>query len=134
MVELSIKLWWGCIMDDQKWLSIGDELIKSVKDKFPLYAEISSIIDRDRRGYVARIHWRLGSDKERPNKSSRIILVIISGEAIDDSHYDSRRNEVHAKFEKFIDSKIKQFNPEHDESYNKLPPVDEWLVDNACIN
>lgn len=121
-------------MDEQKWLSIGDELINSVKDQFPSHAVFSSTVDHLRHSYAANIYWKLGNDRARPNKPSRIIQVIISGEAIDDSQYDSRRDNMRERFVKYITSKNNQFNPEHDEPYGKSPPVEEWLVDNTVLN
>lgn len=121
-------------MDEQKWLSIGDELINSVKDQFPSHAEFSSIVNPLRHSFVANIHWKLGNDRARPNKSSRIMQVIISDEVIDDSQYDSCQVNVKERFVKYITSKNNQFNLEHDEQYGNSPPVEEWLVDNAVLN
>lgn len=121
-------------MDETKWLSIGDKLVESVKEKFPSHAEYSSIIDHRRYGYLANIHWKLNNDKNRPNKPSRIILIVISGEAIEDSDYDKRHAVVQERFQKFINEKVKHFNPEHDEPYGKAPPIEEWIVDTGLLN
>ncbi len=121
-------------MDQGKWKAIGDQLLDSIKDMFPLHAEYSSIIDHGRYGYLANIHWKLNNDINRPNKSSRIILIVILGEALEDSDYDHRSNLVQERFKRFISDKLKHHNAEHDEPYGKAPPIDEWIVDNICLN
>jgi|GEM_PF-1252232 hypothetical protein len=121
-------------MDQGKWKAIGDQLLESVKDRFPSHTEYGSTIDHGRYAYLANIHWKLNTDKNRPNKTSRIILIVISGEAIEDSDYDKRCNLVQERFKKFISEKMKYFNAEHGESYGKVPPVEEWYVDTGTLN
>lgn len=121
-------------MNQEKWKAIGDELLESIKDMFPPHAEFSSIVDHGRYSYLANIHWKLNNDNKRPNKPSRIILIVISGEALEDSDYNNRSNLVQERFKKFICDKVKHHNAEHDEPYGDAPPVEEWLVDTRLLN
>src|SRR5690606_24396629 len=100
-------------MDKSEIIKIGDDLIESVKDIFPADAEYDSRFDGMRGGYVSRINWKLNNDETRPNKPARIILIIISEEAVDDSDYWNHRLDVQQKFYKEIKQRYVSFVPVH---------------------
>jgi hypothetical protein len=114
-------------MDEKEWLSVGNELIGCVKDQFP-GAHFNSRIDHSRYSFICNICWKLNTDRDRPNKLSKIISVIISGEAIEDSDYDNNKATIQKKFQDYIETKRKGFDPEHDEPYGQPPPMEEWVI------
>jgi hypothetical protein len=121
-------------MNDRQLLAISDELIAFVKELFPKHAEFNSWMDHSKWAYICNICWKLNSDKDRPNKPSRIILVIISREAIEDSNYENRKQIVQEKFKAIIQEKYKLFNADHDIPRYQSPPTEEWLVDSNSLN
>jgi hypothetical protein len=84
-------------MDDEKIHAIGNELIDSIRDIFPKESKIESFMDGSRLSFVCSLYWKLGNDASRPNKPSKIILIIISYEAIEDSNYEQRQQVVKDK-------------------------------------
>lgn len=121
-------------MNNHQLLVIGDELIASVKELFPKHAEFNSQIDHSKHAYICSIYWKLNNDKDRPNKPSRIILVTISREAIEDSDYENRKQIIQERFKAVIAAKYKSFNPEHDIPRYQSPPTEEWLIENNSLN
>jgi len=120
-------------MNNNQLLSIGDKLIASVKELFPKHAEFNSWVDHSRSAYVCNISWKLNNDVNRPNKPSRIILVIISREAIEDCNYENREQIIKEKFKDIIQKKYKSFDPDHDVSRYQSPPTEEWFVDSNIL-
>lgn len=94
-------------MDTQKWLSIGTELIGSVKNQFPSHADYEPRIDNG--NFVCRINWKLNNDINRPSKRSRIILVRISNEALEDADYDNNQAILHERFTHISRGLMKKF-------------------------
>jgi len=122
-------------MNDHQLLDVCEQLIAVIKDLFPEHAEFNSWIDHSRYACISRISWKLNNDENRPNKLSRIILVIIPCESIEDSDYKNRKQIVQERFKSFIQKKYVKFNPDHDVSRYKPPPTEEWLIDNdGCLN
>lgn len=121
-------------MNDCELLVIGDELITSVKELFPKHAEFNSWIDHSKWAYICNVCWKLNNDKNRPNKPSRIILVNIPREAIEDSNYENRKQILQERFKAIIQEKYKSFNPEHNIPRYQSPPTEEWLVNNNTLN
>jgi len=121
-------------MSNQQILSIGDDLIVTAKDLFPQHAEIDSRYDFDRLAFVCTIHWKLNNDDSRPNKTSRIILIVIPREVLEDTHYERRKQIVRERFKRYLEKKTPLFNPDHNELYGNPPPVEEWLVVNNLLN
>lgn len=107
-----------------------DELIELLKDKFPLAAQF------DFRGYDAKVfgfsvlvNWKLYNDEMRPNKTSKYIRIIIENDVIEDYSTNLEKDKMKKAFAKFIDSKLKNFNPEHNGPYLKTPPAETWVFD-----
>ena len=75
-----------------------------------------------------RVSWKLGTDPNRPNKSSKIIQVKISEEALHDYLYSSDFASVEEVMFQFVSTKVRSFIPEHDSPYGSTPPVEEWKV------
>ena len=121
-------------MNNQQLVSIGNELITSVKGIFPQNAEFECHYDSTRLAFVCTVYWKLNNDDRRPNKPSRIIVIVVSSESIEDSGYEKRKSIVHERFKTFIQAKYNQFTPNHDEPYGKPPPTEEWLIDNNLLN
>lgn len=115
-------------MNDKELLAIGNELISSMNGIFPPEANFETFLDHSRLSFACSIYWKLGNDRNRPNKPSKIIIILISYEAIEDSNYQKRDREVQDKFRSFIDAKYKTFNPDHNEPREKSPPNEEWIV------
>ena len=115
-------------MDNDSLRAIGDELIGSIRGVFPNGAEIETCMDGSRLSFVCTVYWKLGDDISRPNKPSKIILIIISYEAIEDSDYHQHEQAVKDKLREFIKTKYKDFNPNHNEPRENSPPNEEWIV------
>jgi len=116
---------------EMEQLEVWEKLIKPL---FPPHAEIntgSSGLD-----YYIDIQWHLGSDPNRPNKLSRMIKIQITHEAMKD-YLDSdskQRSERNKKFEKYIEDRKKQFNPEHDSPAGQTPPEEIWTITSSILN
>ena len=121
-------------MNDNQLLAISEELVDAIKESFPSHAEFNFWVDHLRDACIIRICWKLNNDKDRPNKFSRIILIVISREAIEDSDYKNRKQLVLEKFKSFIQENYKSFIPNHDAPRYQSPPTEEWLLDNKGLN
>jgi len=115
-------------MNRGKVRATGNELIDSVRDVFPNGSEIETLMDGSRLSFVCSICWKLRTDLARPNKPSKIILIEIPYEVIEDSNYNENKLKVNAKFKKFIVTKYEDFNPDHNEPRDKSPPNEIWVV------
>ena len=113
-----------------------NQLIDLIKGIFPGQANFYTWYDSSKLSCLCRISWKLNDDSKRPNKTSKIILLIISQEAIDD-YRDStplKQQEAQKFFKNFIQNKYNQFDPNHDVPKNQSPPTEEWLVTTEHIN
>jgi len=112
-------------MNTQKILSIGSNLINTVKKIFPQHAEYE--LGGDSNGFYCLIDWKLHNDKIRPNKRSRIIKIIISTEALDDYNDSSLQLQQSSQTNlyKHINSKYRKFNPDHNVPKGREAPVEE---------
>lgn len=120
-------------MNHKEIISIGDELINAVKGVFPKNAEIESRFDGDRRAYVCTVYSKINNDKTRPNKPSRIIVIIIDRDSILDADYVNRKTIIIEKFSVFIRAKYEQYEPDHNVPSSLSPPIDEWYVDSEVF-
>lgn len=120
-------------LNNQQMLFIGNELIAAVKNIFPQHAEFESRYSSW--AFESTIFWKLNNSANRPNKPSRIILIIIPKEAIMDANYEQRKLAVHEQFKKYIQSRYDKFNPNHEEAPDQAPPVEKWLIthDILCV-
>jgi len=74
---------------------------------------------------IFEIHWKLGNDKKRLNKRSRLIQIRIEEVAIDDC-VDS--NEAGLKLKEIIEVKLSTFDPDVDS------PIEEWEISTSDLN
>ncbi len=123
-------------MNKQALVSLGDDLISNIKDLFPESSEFESQYNSNKRAFECTIYWHLNNDEARPQKLSRIILIVISNEALEEFHSRGKGKQKIAqeKFERYIKEKLKLFSPDHNESSRHAPPVEEWLIDNNLLN
>lgn len=112
---------------------IGRELINSVLHMFPPLAEEAPKTTMLNGDFHAIIYWKINNDPNRPNKPSCRIRIIIPHEAINDVHYEQNKDKVKIKFSKFIETKLQNFNPDHNEPVSS-PPIEEWLVESIYLN
>ncbi len=112
------------------------QFVDLIKDVFPNHAEFNTWCDGSRMSCICRICWKLNDDKSRPNKPSKIILIVISHEALDDYNDGSTNEQQDAqeRFKEFIKKKYSNFDPNHDTPKYQTPPTEEWLVITSLIN
>lgn len=97
------------------------ECIVILRTAFPVDADIK-IVPNDDLKYA--IDWLLHTDRNRPNKHSRLITFIIPCEIIDDC---SDFSEVKENLEIFIKGKLHYFDPNHDHPKDVSPPNEKWI-------
>ena len=102
----------------KKWT----QLLKPI---FPAHAKFRPSVDGD---YYIVVGWKLSNDTNRPNKPSRKIKIKITEEAVED--YLQKESDQCAKaddnLKRFIEKKYREFNPDHNASKYKSPPVELW--------
>jgi hypothetical protein len=105
-----------------------NQLIESIKDIFPKHAKLRCNYDGHRTCYICLIDWKLN----RLNKRSKLIRIVITEEALDDysDSLPAKQKEAQKFFKKHIESKYKQFDPNHED---QIQPND-WLVTTDIIN
>jgi len=97
----------------------------------PLFPPDVKIETDEENGFILRINWKLKNDRDRPNKPSRLIRVIISEEAIEDCN---NFNKAGSRFREVIENKLSTFNPEHDNPRDLGPPIEEWEISTFDLN
>jgi hypothetical protein len=102
--------------------SFINEWVKLIRPLFPKNTRIEIDAGND---VILRIDWKLGNDPARPYKRSRLIRVIIPGEAIDDC---ADFKKAGSRFRKIIEDKLSVFHPDHDTRKCGSPPKEEWIV------
>lgn len=113
-----------------------EQLILLARDTFPEYVEINTYYDGIRMSAIGRICWKLNNDESRPNKSSKIISIVIPAEALDD-YNDSTVNQqerAQKRFKKYIQNQYKSFNPNHNMPEYQEAPSEEWLITTNLLN
>jgi len=119
---------------DEKIFDIGQQLINQVKKIFPhkLSIEFRNRKEICSEAFYCCINWKLNNDKNRPYKRSRIIKILIARETLEDYNNSSTQSQkkVQISFYKFIESKYKKFNSDHDKDQNQLLPTEVWLFNN----
>jgi hypothetical protein len=112
----------------QGFILASHDYWRFVKAVFPSHAEFA-FFTRDGDLHM-RVSWELGTDPERPHKSSRIIIIRITHEALADYIYidDSLRHIAEQKLVRYLRDKLRSFNPEHSKSWSETPPIEEWRV------
>jgi len=120
------------IMDELK--EIGDELISYVEDIFPEGSEVKQEIDFDSENYKCHISWLLKNDAIRPNKRSKIIIIRISRETLSEYKISKSKSTLQIKFISYIKELYANFNPEHNNTKNQAPPIEEWLISSEIFN
>lgn len=100
---------------------------KNITPIFPTKAEFR-YLENPPVNHIIRVSWFLENDKSRPNKRSRLIVIRIPYETIEDYPDESEedRNRADNRFESFIRAKFKNFNPDHDEPKGKSPEPEIW--------
>lgn len=99
--------------------------IPIIRPLFPEDAEIKHAITTIGESLI--IQWPLMDDPERPNKRSTIINLCFSREVIGDWS-ESHRAEAEIRLKAFIQKHLAAFNPCHNASCFKSPPIEQWPV------
>ncbi len=106
-----------------------DQWLKQIKTIFPESARIGN--DHQESDAIIKIDWKLENDLDRPNKRSRLIKIIISGEAIEDCQNPVEAGKI---FHKIIKEKFSSFDPDHDDSIHTGPPEEVWVISTFDLN
>lgn len=127
LVEVRNEQYFGFLVDDG-FIVTSTDYWRFVKQLFP--RDAAFVFFREGGDLHIRVSWKLKSDPDRPNKSSRSIIIRISHEALDDYLYvdHPRRRLAERKLVAFLKSNLRSFNPEHSVPRGKTPPEVEWLV------
>jgi len=112
----------------QGFVIASNDYWRFVKELFPKKANFV-FFDRDGDLHI-RVSWHLGTDPHRPNKSSRIIIIRISREVLDDYIYidEPRQHVAERQLVTYLKDRLRSYNPEHTKSPYETPPVEEWRV------
>jgi hypothetical protein len=105
-----------------------------VRGVFPKHADVDR---RDQGGDLCLfVVWKLGTDPERPNKSSRSIEVRITREAMSDytNSDENQRRVADALLRQYVQGKLASFEPEHDTPREVPLPGEVWVVSTDMIN
>ena len=80
--------------------------------------------------------WRLSTDLFRASKRSRMIRIVIAGEAISDyaRRDDGERLASDARFVAWLKQQLSTFNPDHDSPLGVEPPAVTWPVSTLALN
>lgn len=110
--------------------SFCEELKNIIKDIFPENAELKCY-DID-----IVISWKLNNDKNRPNKRSKTIKIIITEEFFEDyrDNTEDKQKAAREGFKKYIKTKYENFEPDHDEQKYQPPPMEEWVQLTSDLN
>ena len=112
-------IWMEKVVMTKPFVKVWIELIR------PLFPKNTRIQLYAGNGVVLRIDWKLRGDPNRPNKRSRLIRVIIPGEAIDDC---TDFKMAGSRFKEIIQAKLSTFNPDHDTPKYSSPLIEQWFV------
>jgi len=105
-----------------------NEWVKLIRPLFPKNARIEIDAEDD---VILRIDWKLGNDPARPHKRSRLIRVIIPGEAIDDCR---DFEEAGSRVKRIFQDKLSDFHPDHNAPKCGSPPKEEWIISPSDVN
>jgi hypothetical protein len=85
---------------------------------------------------IILVTWRLKSDDFRPSKRSRMIRIVISGEAVEDyaRGSDGVRLASNARFVSWLKRELAKFDPDHDAPLGVEPPPVTWSLGTLELN
>lgn len=107
------------------------EWIEHIRPLFPLDAEFELKRFVEDNDVVFNIQWPLKTDPKRPKKSSRLIRVVVTREAITDCHNHAMAG---LRFHRIIQDKLATFDPDHDNPASVGSPVEEWVVSSCDLD
>jgi len=100
--------------------------IDILRPLFPESAEIK--IQKDDDNYLFIVNWLLKTDRDRPNKRSKTIKIVLQKEYVED--YFQGEQSIGINFEKnlrqFVKQKLSGFSPDHDSFVS--PPAVKWDI------
>ena len=101
---------------------------------FPAGTKFTSFDNLD--DFKAKAYWKLNNDPNRPNKSSRIVIVEITEKAIEDyqSKSATRQEEDDTKITAQIEEFLSEFDPNHDSFPGEPTPEVKLLISGAVLN
>lgn len=100
-----------------------------LKPLFPSHAYIRSLIEPANMTFA--IDWRLGTDKKRPYKRSRLIKIVFPKQTMEQFLHQAlnQRESSEQIVVNHLKDKLQKYNPDHDTPPIEVPPVEEWLID-----
>ncbi len=109
------------------WLEIICSLL-------PNKASISSTDHSEK--FVASISWELDNDPERPHKRSRILVIEIPQETVEDYKNKSvaKQKADDKKLAQQIKELLQDFNPDHDAPIGQEAPEKRLVIGNAILD
>ena len=80
--------------------------------------------------------WRLSTDAFRASKRSRMIRIVIAGEALQDyaRGSDGARLASDERFAAWLRRELSAFDPNHDSPRGVEPPAVTWLIGTLVLN
>lgn len=107
---------------------------KLLRRSFPNGADLK--VDPTSSDFKARVSWKVGTDPVRPNKISKLILVVVPGETADDygNKPAERRKSDDLQLQKFIQAKLATHDPDHHRPKSVSPPEVQWVACSDVLN
>ena len=86
--------------------------------------------------FKATISWKLGTDRSRPNKRSKVIVVVVSAEAVDDYRNKpaGRQHSDDEKLKRFIQAQLAKHDPNHNNAQDVPPPEVQWVAGSNILD
>jgi hypothetical protein len=114
--------------------NIAQHLASIVAAQFPKHADMA----RTEEGgdLCLYLDWHLRTDPTRPNKRSKVILVRITREAINDyaNREEEQRKSADARLKGFLSHRLASLDPEPIAPAHIVSTPEEWFVDTGMIN
>jgi len=109
-------------------MSLEEQILQAVTEVMPPNVEVR--VEPGRKEFKVRVSWKLNDDPERPNKTSKILLICVSHEAVEDYATASciEQEAAYRRIVTFLSAKLATFDPQHNEPIYKAPPVVRWVI------
>ena len=93
-------------------------------------------LDKIASDFKVKISWKIGTDSARPNKSSKIITVLIPAEVADgySNKNETQQQSDDTNFQDFVRNKLSNHDPDHERPGDQQPPEVEWIASSNVLN
>jgi hypothetical protein len=106
-------------------MTLEDQIFQAIKTVMPNNADIH-IVSRIK-ALKINVSWPLNDDSERPNKTSKTILICVSHEAAQDFS-NVNQGAAYNRVLEYLQGRLAQFDPQHNAPKSEMSPVEEWVI------